>query len=254
MSEETPPGAQGATAGLLSRFSLRDQAVDVLREMVASGALGSGSRINEAELAARLGISRGPLREAIQRLGAEGFVEFRQNRGAFVRTITLDDLRHMYEVRELIEVKAATLAAARATDADITDLQNRLRAVGDILSNDAAGAYPTEFDLHERVLALSGNPYLHRAGTDLQNRVRLVRIKSGSSPERARQALTEHDQIITAIARRDTRQAARAMTAHLRNSLQHLIENGDMVAGARQALRAHVLAAVDQDRHAGDVV
>src|SRR5580658_5969207 len=124
MAGEMPGKAPGDPVALLNRVPLRDQAVEVLRDMVVSGTLGSGDRINEAEVAARLGISRGPLREAIQRLGAEGFIEFRQNRGAFVRTITLDDVRHMYEVREAIEVKAAHLAATRATPEGIAQLED----------------------------------------------------------------------------------------------------------------------------------
>jgi DNA-binding GntR family transcriptional regulator len=208
--------------GMLNRVPLRDQAAELLRNMVVSGALSSGDRINEADLAARLGISRGPLREAIQRLGAEGFIEFHQNRGAFVRTFDLDDLRQMYEAREVIEVKAAQLAARRATDDGIIRLQDLLSAVDAVLRTDTTGAYPVEFDLHELVLDLAGNPYLQRAGTDLQNQVRLARIKSGSSPARARDALTEHQEIIAAIAARDPRRAGKAMTSHIQNSLTHL--------------------------------
>src|ERR1700722_14473915 len=210
MAAEATARGPATPAGLLNRVPLRDQAAEVLRNMVVSGALSSGDRINEADLAARLGISRGPLREAIQRLGAEGFIEFHQNRGAFVRTFDLDDLRQMYEARAVSEVKAAQLAARRATDDGIIRLQDLLSAVDAVLRTDTTGAYPVEFDLHELVLDLAGNPYLQRAGTDLQNQVRLARIKSGSSPERARQALTEHHDIIAAIAARDPKRAGKA--------------------------------------------
>jgi DNA-binding GntR family transcriptional regulator len=214
--------------GMLSRVPLRDQAAEVLRNMVVSGALSSGERINEADLASRLGISRGPLREAIQRLGAEGFIEFHQNRGAFVRSFNLDDLRQMYEAREVIEVKAAQLAARRATGDGIARLQDLLSAVDEVWRTDTTGAYPVEFDLHELVLDLAGNPYLQRAGIDLQNQVRLARTKSGSSPERARDALTEHQEILAAIADRDPKRAGKAMTTHIQNSLTHLTTSKDM--------------------------
>jgi DNA-binding GntR family transcriptional regulator len=217
--------------GMLNRVPLRDQAAEVLRNMVIAGSLRSGDRINEADLAARLGISRGPLREAIQRLGAEGFIEFHQNRGAFVRSFNLDDLRQMYEAREVIEVKAAQLAAIRATDDGIVRLQNLLHSVDAALRTDTTGAYPIEYDLHDLVLDLSQNPYLQRAGTDLQNQVRLARIKSGSSPERARQALTEHQDIIAAIADRDPKRAGKAMTIHIQNSLKHLGHPADRALG-----------------------
>jgi len=222
MAAEATARGLATPSGPLNRVPLRDQAAEVLRNMVVSGVLSSGDRINEAELASRLGISRGPLREAIQRLGAEGFIEFHQNRGAFVRSFNLDDLRQMYEAREVIEVKAAQLAAARATEDGITRLQDLLTSVNAVLRTDTTGAYPVEFDLHELVLDLSGNPYLQRAGIDLQNQVRLARIKSGSAPDRAREALTEHQDIITAIAARDPKRAGKAMTNHIQNSLKHL--------------------------------
>jgi DNA-binding GntR family transcriptional regulator len=224
MASEIPAKVPGPPTGVLSRVPLRDQAVEVLRDMVVSGTLGSGDRINEAEVAAQLGISRGPLREAIQRLGAEGFIEFRQNRGAFVRTITLVDVRHMYELREAIEVKAAALAALRAGDEGVRQLEELVRAADDLLSSDAAGSYPVEFDLHQLVLDLSGNPYLQAAGIDLQNQVRLARIKSGRSPARARLALTEHRLIISAIAARDPDKASVAMADHLRKSFDHSLK------------------------------
>jgi DNA-binding GntR family transcriptional regulator len=208
--------------GMLSRVPLRDQAFEVLRNLVITGDLPSGDRINEADLAARLGISRGPLREAIQRLAAEGFVEFQQNRGAFIKTFTIDDLRQMYEAREVIEVTAARYAATRATDDGVAQLQDLLHSVDTVLRTDTTGAYPVEFDLHQMVLELCGNPYLQRAGTDLQNQVRLARIKSGSSPERARIALTEHQAIIAAIADRDADRAGQAMSDHIRGSLANL--------------------------------
>jgi len=208
---------------VLSRALLREQAVEVIREMVVSGALAAGDRINEVELAARLGISRGPLREAIQRLSAEGFVESRQNRGAYVRVVTPDDVRFMYETRELIEVRAAELAAERASDADVARLRASLDGVRAALRDDAGAAYPPEVDLHAFVLGLSGNPYLQRAGLDMQSRVRVARVRSGSSPERAREALAEHDEILAAIADKDAARAGSTMAEHLRRSLRHVL-------------------------------
>jgi DNA-binding GntR family transcriptional regulator len=215
--------AVGGGTRTLSRLSLRDQALEVLREMVVSGELPSGERINEAELAARLGISRGPLREALQRLGAEGFIEFRASRGAFVRTITLDDLRHMYELLELIEVKAAELAATRAPESGINELRELHGNVEKALHAATAGAHPSAFDVHELILQLSGNPALHRVGLDLQNQIRLARATFATSPERARQALAERHKIVTAIADRDAATAAHAMAEHLQNALDHLL-------------------------------
>ncbi|WP_235960188.1 GntR family transcriptional regulator [Nocardioides acrostichi] len=210
----------------LNRLPLRDQAVGVLRDMVVTGALRGGERINEAELAARLGISRGPLREAIQRLGAEGFVEFRLNRGAFVRTMSPEQIRHLYEVRELIEVRAAELAAARASETGIGRLREMLQVTDELLSQGSDAAYPPELDLHELVLEMADNSELRRIGSDLQNQVKLARMTAGRAPDRARQALAEHREILSAITARDSRRANRAMRKHLRASFAQLFPLG----------------------------
>jgi DNA-binding GntR family transcriptional regulator len=214
--------AVGAPFAVLNRTPLRDQTVKVLRDMVVSGVLGPGDRINEVELAARLGISRGPLREAIQRLAAENFLEFRQNRGAFVRVVKLEDVRQMYEVRKIVEVKAAGLAATRATQEGVAQLQELVREADEILGNDSSEPYPSDLDLHILILALAKNHYLQSIGSDLQTQVQIARLKSGSSPDRAREALIEHQLIISAIANRDVDLAAQAMADHLQNSLDHV--------------------------------
>ncbi len=212
-------GTAAVESALLSRVPLRDQAVEVLRDLIVSGALESGSRINEVELAGRLGISRGPLREAIQRLSAEGLVEFHRNRGAYIREITLEDVRHLYELRQVLEVAAAKLAASRATDDDIAELEGQIAEVDRLLTKDSAKSYPMDWDFHVQVLQLAKNPYLERAGSELQAQLRIARLRAGGSPERAREALDEHRAVLAAIAARDVRAAGKAMTVHLRYSL-----------------------------------
>ncbi|MFC9839506.1 GntR family transcriptional regulator [Rhodococcus sp. NPDC127530] len=207
------------STGMLSRVPLRDQVVEVLRDMIVRGVLESGTRINEVELAARLGISRGPLREAIQRLSAEGLIDSQRNRGAFIREITVEDVRHMYELRQVLEVTAAKFAAARATDSDIAELDEQIEEADRLLAAKSATAYPVESDFHLTVLRLAKNPYLEQAGGELQVQLRLARLRAGGSPERAREALNEHRDILAAIAARDVRAAGKAMTLHLRNSL-----------------------------------
>jgi DNA-binding GntR family transcriptional regulator len=218
--------AEGSNPGSaqLSRIPLRDQAVEVLRDLIIRGVLKAGARLNEVELATMLGISRGPLREAIQRLAAEGIIEFQQNRGAFVRRVSLEDLRQMFEVRELIERKAAMLAASRATDEQIAAVQALLDAVDKRLGRSVTASSPgePELDLHLYVLELAGNPYLQRAGSDLQTQVRVARVMSGNSPEWIQEALEDHRDILSAIATRDAKAAARAMSKHLAGSLRHL--------------------------------
>ncbi len=104
------------------RQTISNQSEAVLRELILSGELPPGSRLNEVELAASLGISRGPLREAIQRLVAEGLLTLIAHRGAHVRTFHPEELRDLYELREALETHGCKLAATRATEAQLNQL------------------------------------------------------------------------------------------------------------------------------------
>ena len=210
----------------LARSSLRDQAVEALREMVISGAIPAGARINEAELAEQLGISRGPLREAIQRVGAEGLVELRGNRGAFVREIAVGDVRLIYEVREALESAAAQRAALVASAAEIAELERQVAEVDEIIQSGDAHTGDSNNrvleltnDFHLAVLEMCQNPYLQRYGNDLHVQLRVARLHSEHSPERAKQVLEEHRAIVAALSKRDGAAASKAMSEHLMNSL-----------------------------------
>jgi DNA-binding GntR family transcriptional regulator len=194
--------------------------------MVISGALPAGARVNEAELAEQLGISRGPLREAIQRVGAEGLVELRGNRGAFVREISMEDVRLIYEVRGALESAAAQRAARVASAAEIADLERQLAQVDEIIqSGDAQNGDSNKRvleltnDFHITILELCQNPYLQRYGNDLHIQLRVARLHSEHTPERAKQVLEEHRSIVAAISKRDGAAASEAMSEHLMNSL-----------------------------------
>jgi DNA-binding GntR family transcriptional regulator len=203
----------------LERSSFRDQAAGLLREQILAGRYASGSRLNEVEIAAAMGISRGPLREALQRLVVEGLVEVVPHRGAVVRTFTPVELRQMYEFRDMVESGAARLAAARASEDGVESLGTMLVATDKLLRHTARAPYPVSHDFHRRILELSGNPSLRQAGLELLTQVRIARHTSGRDPDRARVALDEHREIAAAIGRRDPEAAGAAMSRHLRHSL-----------------------------------
>jgi DNA-binding GntR family transcriptional regulator len=203
----------------VANWSFRDQAVDILREQILSGTYESGTRLNEVELADSMGISRGPLREAIQRLVAEGLVEVVPHRGAYVRSFSVLELQQMYEFREIIESGAARLAATRASADDVAALQRMLNETDQLLTIANQAAYPETPDFHRRILELANNPSLLQAGTELQTKIRIARQRSGRKPGRARAAFDEHVEIVDAIARRDPDGASAAMVRHLAHSL-----------------------------------
>jgi DNA-binding GntR family transcriptional regulator len=215
----TTISADQVTIPRVASSNYRDQAVTILREQLLEGRYEPGSRLNEVEVAEAMGISRGPLREALQRLVAEGLVVVVPNRGAFVRSFSPLELQQMYEFREIVESGAARLAARRASDADVAALRTMLQGTAKVLRTTGARAYPESPDFHRVILELSGNPTLLRAGTDLQTQVRIARQSSGRQPGRAQAAFDEHVAIVDAIEQNDPDAAGDAMTRHLANSL-----------------------------------
>ena len=102
---------------------LRQSVYEALVELVVEGRLRPGQHLVETELARQLGVSRQPVREALHRLEAEGWVDLRPNQGAFVHVPTDEEVDQLLDVRELLEVETARLAAMAATDGDLARLR-----------------------------------------------------------------------------------------------------------------------------------
>jgi DNA-binding GntR family transcriptional regulator len=196
------------------------RSLEVLRGMILDGELLPGERLNEVELARALGISRGPLREAIQRLTSDGLVVAVSHRGAYVRSFDAEELGELYEVRIALETHAVRLAARRADGGDLEDLREMLQVTEAVLESESASAYPTELDFHQRVVALAGNSMLLAATVDVHHKIQLARARSGRQPVRARRAFEEHRDVLAALRDGDEDHAAALMTAHLEHSLQ----------------------------------
>lgn len=204
------------------RRTISSQAEPVLREMILSGRLAPGSRLNEVELAASLGVSRGPLREAIQRLVAEGLLTLVTHRGAHVRTFVPSELRDLYELREALETHGTRLAATRSTAAARKKLASMLsRTERHLTSEDP---YPSDLDFHASLMTLSGNEALVNAARDVDRQIRLARSVSGNDPERARRAFEEHRAVLAALESGDPDAATEAMRTHLRHSAASAIQ------------------------------
>lgn len=214
--------------------SFSGRAVDVLREMVLSGQLRAGERVNEVELANALGISRGPLREAIQRLRSEGLLTAVSGRGAFVRTFTPDALRDLYEVRIALEAHAVRLAAERLGPEGIQELRQLLDLTDESLASEHT--YPQDLDFHQRMIALADNQALLDTATEIHRQIHLARSRSGHVSVRAKAALAEHREVLDHLAEGRGAEAARVLTDHLRLSLENAIEVLYRTGGAEVGL------------------
>lgn len=216
MSEQTP-----AKLGRLATYAGRS--LEVLRGMILDGKLAPGERLNEVHLSQALGISRGPLREAIQRLASEGLVEAVTHRGVYVRSFTPHELTDFYELRIALETHAVRLAARHAPQQRIDELTHLLDHTETSMGNDATRAYPADQDFHARLAALAAKPPLITALTEVDRKIQLARARSANQPHRARTALDEHRAIVAALATRNGDHAATLLEAHLTSSLTNAV-------------------------------
>ncbi|WOF23377.1 GntR family transcriptional regulator [Microbacterium betulae] len=158
----------------LSAINSRPTAViiaDQLRERIIDGSFGPGDQINEAQVAAQLNVSRGPVREGLHRLVQEGLLLSRPNRGVFVRDLTARDVAEVYEAREVIECAAAEVITRRALDARrrtverLTPIIDRMTPYAD--ARDWRGLGRIDLEFHTTLVEEAGNTRLVRAYSTL---------------------------------------------------------------------------------------
>ena len=192
---------------------LRHRVQDALRELIIMRSLEPGQHLVESELAQRLNVSRGPVREALQALQAQGWVDLLPGRGAFVHDPTDVEADEVFAVRAALESEAAGLAATRVEADDLAELRDinaRLRAAA---SSGAEAEVVTENSaLHRRIAQLSGIALLSEYVDGVDLRVRwfykpLVRSRGMAS-------FDEHERLITALETGDQENAADVMRWH----------------------------------------
>ena len=206
---------------------LRHLVFDALVELIISRELQPGEHLNEGELAASLGVSRQPIREALQQLQAEGWIDLRPGQGAFVHAPTQQEMNDLLAVRTLLEAESARLAALSRTDADIVRLW-ALWHVGKqaVAAGQREDIVAANAELHSKIMEISGNVVLAELSRIVDRRVRwhftpVARIRGSDSWD-------EHANLIKAIADGDPAQAAQLMRQHTdrtRESVIHPVEN-----------------------------
>lgn len=177
------------------------------------------ARINEGELAAHLNTSRTPVREALNRLVAEGFLTFQSGRGFFCRSLSPSLILDLYEARVAIECEALRLSCTKATDQEIDELKTALNAMESryLSCTDPAELLTMDEDFHNRLAALSGNQELVNILNNLNDRIRYVRLINLKTlldkPVNAR--MSAHRMILKGLVGRDAEVAVAAMRSHI---------------------------------------
>lgn len=202
---------------------LRERVYQAMQELIISRQLAPGQHLVESELAEMLGVSRQPIREALQLLNSEGWVDLRPGYGAFVHAPTDTEVDQLLAVRSILESESARLAAEHADAASVERLR-QICAAGEaaLASDDIDGMVAANADLHRAVTELSGNQVLLDFVMQVDRRVRWY--YTPIARQRGKKSWQEHGRLIDAIDRRDADKAAQIMREHTDRTRQSYLE------------------------------
>lgn len=208
--------------------TLSGRTTAALREAIVKGDIAPGEKLNEPKLAEQFSVSRGPLREAIQRLVAMRLVRHIPHVGATVITLDYQAIMELYDVREALEGKAAALAAENMSDAEIARLRTLLDVHREHYENNAGEYMQAEgdFDFHYQIIKGSGNEMLaNQLCNELYHLIRMFRFQTSRVKARSNRALIEHGQLIYAIEQRDPQMAEMLMRRHIARAKKSIQES-----------------------------
>jgi DNA-binding GntR family transcriptional regulator len=201
-----------------SRFkprALYEEVAEALRERIFSGGLKPGDWVDELALAEEFGISRTPLREAIKVLAAEGLITMKLRRGAYVTEVESQELSEIYHLMALLESDAAATVAAKASQAEVAELEKLHAQLEASASLDVSQFFAANEAFHMRLLQLSHNRWRDQIVADLRKVMKLSRAQSLTKAGRLQESLEEHRQIMAALKSRNANAARQAMHAHI---------------------------------------
>ena len=206
--------------------SLRDQVYDRLRAAILSGDMAPGAPIIEADIAARLGASRTPVREALRRLETEGMLEPRGGRGTVVRELARDEIACIFEIREALETLAARRASRRMGAREYSAAQrivHRMRKHVD----DPSEMERLDTAFHDYILSHADGHRLKRMLGDLRSDILPWRFIALSDAERRQGTIDEHAAMLAAMKSRDEDAIVAATSRHIENTRAVVMREGD---------------------------
>ncbi|SDX71578.1 DNA-binding transcriptional regulator, GntR family [Amycolatopsis xylanica] len=208
------PVSRESTAGIIARQ---------LRAAIMSGALAPGTQLGESELAARFQVSRGPLREAMQRLVSEGLLRSERHRGLFVIDLEPSDVLDIYTARTAIE-RAAVLLILRGDIAAAADrLDATVREMASAAHDDDPAALSTaDLRFHEALIEASGSKRLVRMASTLLIETRMCLTALQDTYNDVEERVGEHTQIIEALRAGDERAVLALLDAHMEDAVRRL--------------------------------
>jgi DNA-binding GntR family transcriptional regulator len=204
--------------------NLTSLAYESIKTYILRGDLDEKSRLTEEALSSQLGISKSPVREALNSLQTEGLIRIEPRRGAFLRRFTAKEIKDLYDLRQTLEVYAVSIA--EITPELIGELQKSVDRTKKFLKlKDKLGHIKEDIQFHGVIAQATGNAELFRVLSNIQNQIWLCRCKTYSLSSST--APVAHQKILDALSRNDRKTAQAAMRAHVelvRDRLVHFLE------------------------------
>ncbi len=202
----------------LDHSNICDKVYDILSEQIINQKLKPGERLPEEQLAADLGVSRTPVRDAISRLVKDGFAETEPRKGAFVKDFQIEDVIEIYHLRVVLEGLAVTLAGANVDGPDLKKLKKRFA------SKNTKKLLKADTELHSYIIDRCGNSKLIEILNNLHSLVDVFRASGYTSSKRSAKATAGHIEIINALIKGNVAGAEKAMKKHIEKTKSEIVK------------------------------
>ncbi len=223
MSVALPKNSESQNPG-----SLAVRVERAVAQWICKGELSAGQKLTEQEVAERLGVSRGPVREALRALADVGLLQIEQNRGAYVRKIDLEEAIEIHDVYSVLEELATRSAVRRFSGAQIEELKSLVESMdGAAEAEDLDRYYALNLNFHQRLVEGSGNRRLLSIYNRLLNELHLFRRFGLMQRGEMLRSNHEHHQILEKIAAGDPKGAAEAMRTHTSERRRKMLLRSD---------------------------
>lgn len=223
------PSTRAAT---LDHRTLWQRVHEHLRDEIISARLPPGTVLQEVALAGSLGVSRGPIREALGRLATEGLVTITPRRGAVVRALSSEEFIEAYQVREALEMMAVRLAVPKLTDGDLAELERLVQAMASRAgAGDVQGFFELNTEFHQRFFEVAGNRMLAQLYGQLRGQIDRHRLRSLELRGDLRRSIAEHRAILSAAGTGDIERAVQLASDHIRvPQIRLLVEDRELAS------------------------
>jgi len=222
----------------LARDNLSEDVYEVIRKRILDSEFLPGQRLDLSDIERQMGISRTPLKEALGRLALEGLVEIQSRRGTYVTAPALGEIEDAFEVRRVLEVYAAGVAAQQATESQLREIRNVVAEMRQLMSvEDVVQMYrplvERDLSLHRLIVRVAGNEQLEKLWEQVNVHVQMARVHYRSVKREFEQAQQEHEGILGALEVRDAVAVQRLMERHIERARQSLRSEMEALRGAQ---------------------